>query len=82
MEGALQSGSVPAEMVSAIFDAARETATELGLTEDEATLAATGGIISASAAVGQDALDAVLEVLPDALRDSYERDRPGDDGPS
>ena len=80
VEGALESGSAPAEMISVIFEAARETATDLGMTEDEATLAATGGIISASAAAGQEALDAVLEVLPDELRDSYERDLLGENG--
>ena len=77
MQGALESGNIPEEFVSAIYEAARETATELGMTENEATLAATGGIISASVAAGQYALDAVLEVLPDEMTERY---RSGQDG--
>ena len=80
IQGAMESGNAPAEFVSGLLEAAREAAPEMGMTEDEATLAATGGIISASAAAGQEALDAVLEVLPDELRDSYERDLLGENG--
>ena len=71
MQGALTSGNSPEEFVSAIYEATRETAEGLGMTENEATLAATGGIISASVAAGQAALDAVLEVLPDEMTEEF-----------
>ncbi len=77
MQGALESGNAPEDFVSAIYEVARETAEGLGMTENEATLAATGGIISARVAAGQDALDAVLEVLPDEMTEEFHS---GEDG--
>ena len=67
VQGALESGNDPAEVVASVLDAAREVAPELGMTEDEAAAAAASGILSAAAAAGEDTLAAVSRVIPPDL---------------
>ena len=82
VQGSLESGRDPGEAAAAVVEAAREAATELGITEREATEAAAAGILSAAADAGQQALTDVRRAIPEELSDADSRNRPpeGDEG--
>ena len=71
VQGALEVGHGPAEMATAVLDAAREVAPELGLTEAEATAAVAEGVLDAASSTGDEALAAVRAALHE---ESFESD--------
>ena len=67
IQGALEAQQDPATVTVATFEAARESASELGLTDEEAANAAAAGVLAAAQAAGGETLEAVLAALPDDL---------------
>ena len=67
LQGALESGSDPAQVATAVVDAAREVAPELGMSEQDAASAAASGILSAAADAGEETLAAVRRAMPEEL---------------
>ena len=78
VQGAVEAGTDPGEAAVAVIDAAREISPELGMSEEQAALAAARGIMGAAEAVGGDALAAVRQALPDDLVAAEERSRTGE----
>ena len=68
IQGAVEAQRDPAEAAVAAVEAAREAAPELGITEEEATTAAAAGMVEAARAAGGGTLEAVIEALPEHLR--------------
>ncbi|MYC33625.1 MAG: MFS transporter [Chloroflexi bacterium] len=69
LQGALESGNDPVRAMRAALAAARSMASELGITEDEATRAVAQGAMNAAADSDAEILDSVRENLPAELED-------------
>lgn len=67
--GAIEAGRDPAEAAAAAVEAAREAASDLGLTESEAAAAVAEGIANAARNADQELATAVRQVLPPELGD-------------
>ena len=65
VQGAVESGAYPAEAVAEAIRAARDMASDIGLTEDEAAVMLTEGALEAAEAAGENVLAAVRRALPD-----------------
>ena len=78
VQGALEVGHAPAEITTAVLEAAREVAPELGLTEAEATAAVAEGVLDAASSTGDEALAAVRAALPKEDPESDLYVTPGD----
>lgn len=68
IQGAVEAQQDPATVALAAVEAARESASEMGLTEEEAANAAAAGMLAAAQAAGGETLDAIMEVLPQGLK--------------
>ena len=68
IQGAIEAKRDPRETARAAVEAAREAASEFGITEDEAATAATAGMVEAARAAGNEVLEAVMEALPENIR--------------
>ena len=67
VQGAVESGGDPGATAVDAVGAARELASELGVTNAEAAAVTAAGALEAAAAAGEDALAAVRDALPDEL---------------
>ncbi|MDE2843210.1 MAG: MFS transporter [Chloroflexota bacterium] len=65
IQGAVEARQDPAAVALAAVEAARESAPELGLTEEEAASAAAAGVLAAAQASGDQTVEAVIAVLPE-----------------
>ena len=65
IQGAVEARQDPTTVAMAAVEAARESAAELGLTEEEATSSAAAGLVAAAQAAGDKTIDAVLAALPE-----------------
>ena len=81
IQGAIESQQDPAAVALAAVEAARESAPNLGLTEEEATSAATAGMRAAAQAAGGETLETVITALSGDLKQQDAPQRPGDDSP-
>ena len=69
LQGALESGNDPARTTRAAIASARSMASELGITEEEATRAVPQGALNAAANSDAETLNSVLKTLPDDLEE-------------
>ena len=69
LQGALESGNDPARAARAAISAARSMASELGITEYDATRAVAKGVLDAAADSDAETLNSVRENLPAELED-------------
>ena len=69
LQGALESGNDPVRATRAAISAARSMASELGITESEATRAVAEGVLTAAADSDAETLSSVRENLPADLED-------------
>ena len=80
LQGALESGGDPAQVATAVVEAAREIAPELGMSEQDAASAAASGILSAAADSGEETLAAVRRAMPKELAYVDDRGNPMQEG--
>ena len=67
MQGAVEAGEDSALAAVAAVEAARDTASEIGVSADEAAASLASGLLDAATAVGGQTLASVEEALPDNL---------------
>ena len=67
VQGAVEAGEDPALAAVAAVEAARDMASEIGVSSDEAAASLATGLLDAAAAVGGQTLASVEEALPDNL---------------
>ena len=81
IQGAVEARQDPAAVALAAVEAARESAPELGLTEEEAASAAAAGVLAAAQASGDETVEAVVAALPEDQGQPGQAQGPDEAGP-